>query len=54
MSLLAEVRRTVADRITAAGIDSVATVHAYPPKDFALPTVLVLPGNGIFFQGDNP
>jgi hypothetical protein len=44
MSLLAEVRRTVADRIAAAGIDSVATVHAYPPKDFALPTVLVLPG----------
>ena len=44
MSLLAEVRRTVADRIAAAGIDSVATVHAYPPKDFALPAVLVLPG----------
>ena len=44
MSLLAAVRRTVADRVATAGIDSVATVHAYPPKDFALPTVLVLPG----------
>lgn len=44
MSLLAKVRHTVADRVAAAGIDSVATVHAYPPKDFGLPTVLVLPG----------
>jgi hypothetical protein len=45
VSLLAAVRRTVADRVAAAGIDSVATVHAYPPKDFGLPTVLVLPGS---------
>ena len=44
MSVLAAVRRTVADRVAAAGIDSVATVHAYPPKDFGLPAVLVLPG----------
>lgn len=43
-SLLSKVRHVVADRVRAAGIDSVATVHAYPPKDYALPAVLILPG----------
>jgi hypothetical protein len=43
MSSLSAARNVVADRVRAAGIDSVATVFAYPPKDYPLPAVLVLP-----------
>jgi len=43
--MLADIRQCVADRVATAGIDAATTVHAYPPKDYALPTVLVLPAS---------
>ena len=45
MSQLSDIRNAVADRVTAAGLDSVVNVFAYPPKDFPLPAVLVMPGS---------
>jgi len=47
MSQLSDIRNAVADRITASGLDSSVNVFAYPPKDYLLPAVLVLP------SGDN-
>ena len=43
MSQLSDIRNAVAERISASGIDSRVNVFAYPPKDFPLPAVLVLP-----------
>jgi len=50
MSLLSDVREMVAQRVRDAGIDSAATVHAYPPKDYQLPAVLVLPASGDYVE----
>ena len=46
MTQLADIRNTIADRIRASGIDDRVNVFAYPPKDFPLPAVLVLPAEG--------
>jgi len=43
MSQLSAIREAVADRIRDSGIDSTVNVFAYPPKDYPLPAVLVLP-----------
>jgi hypothetical protein len=50
MSQLSEIREGVADRIRAAGIDSIVNVFAYPPRDFPLPAVLVLPSGDTYME----
>jgi hypothetical protein len=48
MTVLADVRRVIADRIVDAGIDSSINVFAYPPKEYPLPAVLVLPASDTY------
>jgi hypothetical protein len=43
MSQLSDIRHAVANRIKASGIDAAVNVFAYPPKDFPLPAVLIIP-----------
>ena len=45
MTQLADIRNTIADRLRASGIDNRVNVFAYPPRDFPLPAVLVLPAD---------
>jgi hypothetical protein len=53
MSQLSDIREAVADRVRAAGINSTVNVFAYPPLDFPLPAVIVVPSgdNYIEFHG---
>ena len=48
MSQLSDIRHAVADRISDAGLDSSVNIFAYPPKDFPLPAVLVLPAGDTY------
>ena len=48
MSQLSDIRNAVADQIRAAGLDSTVNVFAYPPKDFPLPAVIVLPAGDTY------
>ena len=48
MSQLSDIRNAVADQIRAAGLDSAVNVYAYPPKDFPLPAVIVLPAGDTY------
>lgn len=50
MSQLSDIRNAVADRIRASGIDSTVNVFAYPPKDFPLPAVLVMPSGETYVE----
>ena len=50
MSQLSAIRTAVADRIRASGIDSVVNVFAYPPKDFPLPAVIVIPAGDTYIE----
>jgi hypothetical protein len=50
MSQLSDIRNAVADRIKASGIDSSVNVFAYPPKDFPLPAVLVMPSGDSYIE----
>jgi hypothetical protein len=50
VSQLSDIRNAVADRIVASGIDSRVNVFAYPPKDFPLPAVLVLPSGDTYID----
>lgn len=47
MSQLSEIRNVIAERVSAV-VDGEMNVFAYPPKDYPLPAVLVLP------TGDGP
>lgn len=50
MSQLSDIRHAIADRIKAANIDASVNVFAYPPKDYPLPAVLVLPAGDTFME----
>ena len=50
MSQLSDIRRAVAERIEGAGLPSRVNVFAYPPKDFPLPAVLVLPASDAYID----
>lgn len=50
MSQLSDIRNAVADRIKASGLDTHVNVFAYPPKDFPLPAVLVLPSGDTYID----
>jgi hypothetical protein len=50
VSQLSDIRNAVADRIKASGIDSSVNVFAYPPKDFPLPAVLVMPSGDSYIE----
>ena len=50
MSQLSDIRNAVADLVTASGIDSTVNVFAYPPKDFPLPAVLVMPSGDTYVE----
>jgi hypothetical protein len=53
VSQLSDIREAVADRIRSSGIDSSANVFAYPPRDFPLPAVLVLPSGDTYIEYHN-
>jgi hypothetical protein len=50
VSQLSDIRNAVADRVRASGIDSTVNVFAYPPKDFPLPAVLVMPSGDTYIE----
>ena len=50
MSQLSAIRTAVADRVRASGIDGVVNVFAYPPKDFPLPAVIVIPAGDTYIE----
>lgn len=50
MSQLADIRHAVAERVIDAGLDSSVNVFAYPPKDFPLPAVLVMPSGDTYID----
>jgi hypothetical protein len=50
VSQLSDIRHAVAARVEAAGIDSSANVFAYPPRDFPLPAVIILPSGDSYIE----
>jgi len=50
VSQLSDIRNALADRITASGLDSSVNVFAYPPRDFMLPAVVILPSADTYIE----
>lgn len=50
MSQLSDIRTAVADRIRDAGLDSTVNVYEYPPPDFPLPAVIVVPSGDAYIE----